>query len=57
MQWFRCTTYPRRDGLGGIASSATLPEVAEFPLQNNAASAAAALKIMVKDTKPKGFSP
>jgi hypothetical protein len=39
------------------APGATLPEIPEFPLQNNAAGPAAALKIMVKDTKPKGFSP
>jgi hypothetical protein len=38
-------------------AGATLPELAKFPLQNNAASAAAAVKPMVKDTKPKGFSP
>jgi hypothetical protein len=38
-------------------AGATLPEVAEFPLQNNATGAAAALKTVVKDTKPKGFSP
>jgi hypothetical protein len=39
------------------AAGATLPEIAKFPLQNNAAGAAAALKFLVKDTKPKGFSP
>jgi hypothetical protein len=38
-------------------AGATLPEVAKFPLQNNAASAAAAVKPVLKDTKPKAFSP
>jgi hypothetical protein len=38
-------------------AGATLPEVAKFPLQNNARERAAAPKPVVKDTKPKGFSP
>jgi hypothetical protein len=57
VQKFHCTTYPRRAGPTESLAGATLPEVAEFPLQNNATSATAVLKIMVKDTKPKGFSP
>jgi hypothetical protein len=35
----------------------TLPEVAKFPLRNNAASAVAALNPVREDTKTKGFSP
>jgi hypothetical protein len=42
---------------GGSPAGATLPEVAKFPLRNKATSAAAAVKLMVKDTKPKAFSP
>jgi hypothetical protein len=38
-------------------ADATLPDVAKFPLRNNAPSAATGVKLVLKDTKPKAFSP
>jgi hypothetical protein len=57
VQEFRCTTYPRKVGRTESPSGATLPEVAKFPLQNNANGVAATAKLKAKDTKPKGFVP
>jgi hypothetical protein len=57
MQNFNCTTYPRTLGAKDSPAGTTLPEVAKFPLRNNAASAVAALNPVLKDTKTKGFSP